>query len=93
VARDDDITKRVSPSLDLVNDTLMKRVAPAGAALWAFLRSRHPALCVLLRALFGRRFREKVTLKYFSGVRSRETFERYKTYRLVVLRLDGPRAA
>lgn len=90
--RDEDLTPRMSPNLELVNDVLMKRVAPAGAALWEFAVSRHPWLCALARGLYGRRFREKVIRKYFSGLRSRETFERYKTYRLLTLRY-APAAA
>jgi SAM-dependent methyltransferase len=89
VLRDEDITRRVSPNLELVNTLLMQRVAPAGAAVWEYLRSRHPVLCALARGLFGRRFQAKVVRKYFSGLRSRETFERYKTYRLIVLRHAG----
>jgi len=30
---------------------------------------------------------EKANYKYFSGYRSKETFERYKSYRLLVYRL------
>ncbi|MBM4143454.1 MAG: methyltransferase domain-containing protein [Lentisphaerae bacterium] len=93
VERDTDITARVSPNIALVNDILMRRVAPAAGAVWAYLTSRHPLLCRLARGLFGRRYEEKVRRKYLSGLRSRETFERYKTYRLIVLRRNPLPAA
>ena len=84
--KDEDITRRVSPNLDLVNDLLMRRLKPAGLTLGRYLQERYPLLTRLaLRVL--RRKLEKLNYKYFSGHRNREVFERYKTYRLLVYQM------
>ena len=86
LVKDEDITRRVSPNLDLVNDLLMRRLKPAGLTLGRYLQERYPLVTRLaLRVL--RRKLEKLNYKYFSGHRNREVFERYKTYRLLVYRL------
>ena len=86
LVKDEDITRRVSPNLDLVNDLLMRRLKPAGLTLGRYLQERYPLVTRLaLRVL--RRKLEKLNYKYFSGHRSREVFERYKSYRLLVYRL------
>jgi len=85
--KDEDITRRVSPNLDLVNDVLMHRLKPAGLTLGRYLQERYPLLARLaLRVL--RRKLEKLNYKYFSGHRNKEVFERYKTYRLLVYRMS-----
>ena len=83
---DEDITSRVSPNMALVNDVLMHRVKPAALALGRYLDDRYPLLMRLAMKLFRRKL-EKANYKYFSGYRSKETFERYKTYRLLAYRL------
>lgn len=88
LVHDEDITHLVSPNLTLVNDVLMTRVKPAVHTLGDFLRQRYPILAwIAFRAIRGRW--EKVQRKYLSGLRSKEVFERYKVYRLVVLRKNG----
>lgn len=84
--RDDDITSRVSPNLELLNDWLMHRALPASQTINRFLRDNYPISTRVLLWIFRKRLR-KVRYKYFSGYRSRETFERYKTYHLLVYRL------
>lgn len=84
--KDEDITKRVSPNLDLVNDVLMHRLKPAGLTLGRYLEGRYPLLTRLALKLLRRKL-ENLNYKYFSGHRSKEVFERYKTYRLLVYRL------
>jgi len=86
LVKDEDITRRVSPNLDLVNDLLMRRLKPAGLTLGRYLQERYPLVTRLaLRVL--RRKLEKLNYKYFSGHRNREVFERYKTYRLLVYQM------
>jgi SAM-dependent methyltransferase len=86
--KDDDITKRVSPNLKLLNDWLMKRALPAGNTLHRYFSSNYPASTRFALWLFRKRLR-KLQYKYFSGYRSQETFERYKTYHLLVYRLPA----
>jgi SAM-dependent methyltransferase len=85
IERDEDITRRMSPNIDLVNDVLMNRVKPATETIGAFLAGRYPLLA-LLGAFFIRRRWEKTKRKYLSGHRSRAVFELHKVYRLIVLR-------
>jgi SAM-dependent methyltransferase len=86
LVRDDDITRRVSPNLKLLNDWLMNRAKPASQTIDTFLRSNYPVSTRLLKWVLRKRLR-KLQYKYFSGHRSQETFEKYKTYHLMVYRL------
>ena len=86
LVKDEDITRRVSPNMELVNDLLMKRIKPATLAIGRYVEGRHPLLARLALRLLGKKL-EKVNRKYFSGGRSKEVFERYKTYRLLLYRL------
>jgi len=85
-----DITRQVSPTIDLVDSLLAGRGAPAAEVLAEYLRGRLPFLSRLLgwlyRARLGR-LRKRLT----SGLYNRENFERYKTYRQFTLRLPAQR--
>jgi len=84
--KDEDITSRMSPNLELVNDMLMRRLKPAGLTLLRYLKERYPLLTRLVLRVLRRKL-ERLNYKYFSGHRNTEVFERYKTYRLLVYRL------
>ena len=84
--KDEDITKRVSPNLQLLNDWLMNRAKPASQTIHTYLRSNYPISTRMLLWFFRKKLR-KAQYKYFSGYRSRETFEKYKTYHLMVYKL------
>ena len=86
--RDEDLTSRVSPNLDLVNDFLMHRARPAALTLHRYLSGNYPMTTRLALRLFRRKI-EKLNYKYFCGHRCGATFERYKRYRLLVYRLGG----
>jgi len=86
--KDEDITKRVSPNLQLLNDWLMNRAKPASQTIHRYLSSNYSISTRLLLWAFRKKLR-KLQYKYFSGYRSRETFERYKTYHLLVYRLHA----
>jgi SAM-dependent methyltransferase len=88
LVRDEDLTKRVSPNLKLLNDWLMNRAKPASLTIDTFLRSNYPLSTRVLKWFLRKRLR-KMQYKYFSGHRSRETFEKYKTYHLMVYRLSS----
>lgn len=81
-----DITARMSPNLRLVNDVLMGRLLPALLSCRRYLEGRYPRLLRFLLWL-GRRKIARARFKYFSGYRSPEVFERYKSYRLLVYRM------
>jgi SAM-dependent methyltransferase len=83
---DQDITQRMSPNLKLLNDTLMLKVRPATLSVDRFLEDNYPRLYRSTRWLMRRRL-AKIQRKYFSGLRTPEMFERYKTYRLLRYRL------
>jgi len=84
--KDEDITRRISPNMELVNDLLMNRIKPAALTIGRYLEGRRPLLARLALALLRKKL-DKVSYKYFSGHRSREVFERYKTYRVLLYRL------
>lgn len=86
--RDEDITSLVSPNMDVLNDFLMNTIKPAGLTLGEYLQGRYPKTGWLAKRLMGKKF-AKLGRKYFSGKRTGETFERYKNYRLLVLRLQS----
>jgi SAM-dependent methyltransferase len=83
-----DITEKVSRNIALLNDLLMNRLGPALHTLGTFLGGRYPKTYWLLTRPFRKRF-AKLETKYFSGHRSQETFERFKTYHLVQLTFTG----
>ena len=84
--RDDDITARVSPNLELLNDILLNTLKPVSQSLDRYFSSNYPRLSWIARKLLRKKI-DKANYKYFSGHRSKETFERYKTYHLMVYRL------
>ncbi len=81
--RDEDITSRVSPNLDLLNDLLLNTVRPVGQTLDRYLESNYPTLSWIARKLLRRKI-DRANYKYFSGHRNAQTFERYKNYRMMV---------
>jgi SAM-dependent methyltransferase len=84
--KDEDVTRRISPNMDLVNDLLMNRIKPATLTIASYLRNRHPWLAPLALALLRKKL-NRLNDKYFSGHRRREVFERYKSYRVLLYRL------
>ena len=86
LVKDEDITRRVSPNMELVNNLLMKRIKPATLTIGRYVEGRYPLLARLALRLLRRKL-DRVNYKYFSGHRSKEVFERYKTYRLLLYRL------
>ncbi|UCG77401.1 MAG: class I SAM-dependent methyltransferase [Nitrospirota bacterium] len=83
-----DITKNVSPNIELVYGALTDKVGPALGTLDTYLSKRYPFIYKAL-LFFTKKKRKKLNYKYFSGLRNKETFERYKTYQLVVLGRNG----
>ena len=89
---DIDITKQVSPNIKLLDETLMLRIVPAGQTLDRYLRENYPRTWGVIKSIFKLFFGKKIEkqkYKYFTGNRTQEVFERYKTYRLLVLKRDA----
>ena len=87
IQRDDDITSLVSPNIQLVNDLLMNKIYPASVTLDSYVKDNYSVIYFFKKLAFRifRKKLKKIKYKYFSGYRSKKVFERYKTYRLIVL--------
>lgn len=88
ILSDDDITARMSPNLDLVEDLLVNRVQPAVGTIDSFLRSRYPMLSKAAAWLLRKKI-AKVRYKYLSGRRNRAEFERCKSYRFILSQMPA----
>jgi len=86
IKQDDDLTTRVSPNIALLDELLSRRLAPAAASIDAYLRSAYPKMRRVVKWLLRRKL-ARVRYKYLSGNRSQAVFEKYKSYRLIVLQL------
>lgn len=85
--RNEDITARVSPNIDLLNELLQARLVPAVASIGDYLTGNYPKTSWLLRLALRKKL-AKFRYKYLDGHRTAATFERYKTYRLLTYRLE-----
>jgi SAM-dependent methyltransferase len=85
---DEDITPRISPNIALLDEWLTQRLLPASRSIDTFLRGRYPRLTRLTKWL-ARHKLERLRYKYLSGHRSQAVFEKYKSYRLLVLQLES----
>ncbi len=83
ILNDLDVTENLSPNLKLINDILVERVIPFGNTLDTFLSSRYKFLYKSFKYLIRKKLK-KVAYKY-SQNRNQENFQKYKTYRLIVL--------
>ncbi|MBL1276659.1 MAG: class I SAM-dependent methyltransferase [Ectothiorhodospiraceae bacterium] len=92
LVQDEDITHLVSPNIKLLDEALMLKIVPAGKTLNRFLTENYPRTWGIIKAIFklflGKKI-EKQKYKYFTGNRTQAVFERYKTYRLLVLKRDS----
>jgi len=85
--QDEDLTKRISPNIALLDEWLMQRLLPAAASTDQYLCGRYPWLTRFIKWL-ARHKLARVRYKYLSGHRSQAVFEKYKSYRLLVLQLE-----
>ena len=79
-----DLTLNLSPNLKLVNEVLTDRIIPFGRTLDQFLSTRYKKTFKCLKFFFRKRLK-KIKYKYSSD-RNEESFKKYKTYRLFILR-------
>lgn len=85
IVKDIDITKNTSPNLDIVDDMLQKVGLPIWNLIQDFIASRNPWLNKFLHWKYKKKI-DKMNNKYFSGERNGKNFEKYKSYRLILLR-------
>lgn len=83
IETDLDVTKNLSPNLSLLNDMLITRFIPFIKTLDLFLTSKHPKKYNFIKYIFRKKLK-KMKYKY-SHRRNAENFEKFKTYRLIVL--------
>jgi len=83
---DEDLTPRITPNIDLLDEWLMQRLAPAAASIDRYLHDQYPRSRKVLKWL-ARRKLAKLRYKYLSGHRNAAMFQKYKSYRLLVLQL------
>ena len=86
ISHDEDLTARVSPNIALLDEWLTQRLVPALASVDEYLLGTWPRLTRMLKWL-GRHKLARARYKYLSGNRSQMVFEKYKSYRLLVLEL------
>ncbi|MFW5969402.1 MAG: class I SAM-dependent DNA methyltransferase [Halofilum sp. (in: g-proteobacteria)] len=88
VLYEEDLTERIAPTLELVEQCRRELLQPATEAVSACAHQRRPWLTALITRLMRRRI-ERLKHKYLSGERNPEAFRHWKTYRLMLL---GPRS-
>ena len=86
LCHDEDLTARISPNIALLDEWLTQRLLPATGSIDRYLCGRYPWLTRFIKWL-ARHKLQRVRYKYLSGHRSQAVFEKYKSYRLLVLQL------
>lgn len=81
---DVDITAHISPSVELLDRLIRERGMPAVDSVTRYLQSRYPMPSKITSFVFRRPLRQ-LRYRYLSGHRNKATFERYKTYRLIIM--------
>lgn len=84
---DEDLTARISPNIALLDEWLTQRLLPASQTINDYLSGRYPLRTRLLKWL-ARHKLARLRYKYLSGHRSQAMFEKYKSYRLLILQRD-----
>jgi SAM-dependent methyltransferase len=83
IIEDEDLTTYLSPNLKLISELLSQRILPFGETLDTFLSSKYKIPYKMIK-FFLRKNLEEFRFKY-SEERNQENFEKYKSYRLIVL--------
>ncbi len=84
---DEDITKETARNYDLVNSFLNQVGLPIWELTFRYCTANYPRTTKLARKIFRKKI-EKLEKKYFQGLRTAETFARYKTYRLMLFQYN-----
>ena len=83
IVTDIDVTDNLSPNIKLVNDIVNQRLLPFGQTLDAFLTTKLKWLYKLIKRAMKKKI-DKGLFKYKN--RTADSFAKYKTYRLIVLK-------
>jgi SAM-dependent methyltransferase len=87
ISYDEDLTTRVSPNIALLDEWLTQRLVPAIGSIDEYLLGAWPRLTRVLKWM-ARHKLARARYKYLSGHRNQVVFEKYKSYRLLVLDLE-----
>ncbi len=87
LVNDRDITRETAPNRDIENHLFKEVVEPVSGLLGRLLDSRYPLLARFLRWKYRKKI-DKIRGKYFSGRRTGENFRKFKTYRLLVYKMQ-----
>lgn len=87
LVNDRDITAETAPNRDIENHIFKEVVEPVSGLLGRLLDSRYPLLARFLRWKYRKKI-DKIHGKYFSGRRTGENFRKFKTYRLLVYKMQ-----
>jgi hypothetical protein len=82
---EDDITSRVSSTLDLYNDLSLNFFKPSFNLTLNFISARYPFISKILFWIMRKRIK-KIENKYFEGKRNGANFEKYKKYILCLFK-------
>jgi SAM-dependent methyltransferase len=83
---DINLTPWISPNIELLDEWLMQRLVPAASSIDRYLQDQYPRSSKVLKWL-ARHKLAKLKYKYLSGHRNAAMFQKYKSYRLLVLQL------
>ena len=84
VVRDLDITSQVAPTFTVIDQAFSGVVRPVWREVRDTFAKSHPRWAKFVNWWFRHRI-EKFESKYFGGTRTAQNFERFKSYRLIVL--------
>ncbi|HET7789395.1 MAG TPA: methyltransferase domain-containing protein [Gemmatimonadales bacterium] len=82
---DTDITDRIAPTFDLLDDAYAQAIKPVYDLVLARLSAKRPWLMGFLKWKFRKQM-QRYEAKHFSGRRNGENFKRYKSYRQILFR-------
>ena len=88
IVEENDITQQTSPTVTFIEHILTERVQPSLTLFNKFFTARYPKVEKIIKLLFSKKIR-KLKLKYLSGQRNKDTFEKYKIYQLFVLKKNS----
>jgi len=85
IVADEDMTPRIAPTFDVLDQAYRQAIQPSYELLMARLAAKYPWTMRFLKWKFRSKI-ERYEHKHFSGRRNGENFKRYKSYRLFLLR-------
>ena len=83
IKEDIDVTDNLSPNLKIINEIMEERLIPFSDTFDKFMLSRHNVIYKMLKWLLRKKI-NKMKFKY--STRNAENFQKFKTYRLIILK-------